>query len=184
MAWTTDLVTMTRILINDVLLPQKHADSYLQQVLITAGIIVSNDVELQYNYVFDIANLTISPDPVISGDVIVQALLPLKAACIINAGQFQSSIGQAIKVRDGDSSIDTSVGFGGYRDILKLGPCNVYEKLKWQIQVSNVASSVGGLIIGAYRPAGEDGQYSIGYFYDRFAAAIANPRTRIFDYPR
>ena len=121
MAWTDDLVLMTRVLLNDLTEPYRQSDAQLQRTIVCAGILVTKDVTLSQVYSFDITNLTIMPDPVASGDTVAQALLPLKAACIVNQGQFQQALGQGIKVRDGDSMVDTSVSFRGYRDILEHG---------------------------------------------------------------
>ena len=133
MAWTTDLVLMERVLISDLNSPQVYTDEYLQRVLVTAGFLVDAEVTFAYDYAYDINLLTIVPDPVISEDSDFVALVPLKAACILIQGAFKQALGQGIKVRDGDSAIDTSVSFRGYRDILELGPCAAYEKLKWSL---------------------------------------------------
>jgi len=145
MTWNTDLVTMLRVLTNDLSTPQKRSDTFLRQSIIAAGLISSQEVEYLNVYVFNFDTLSITPDPVISGDSAFQALVPLKAACILNQGDFQTGLGQAIKVRDGDSAIDTSVGFRGFRDIIQLGPCAVYEQLRWRLTASNGAKVVGAV---------------------------------------
>lgn len=169
MAWDTDLVTMLRVLIGDLNSPQKNADAYLKQILITAGILVSNEIDLTNDYVFDITGVTIVPDPITLGDIQIQALLPLKAACIMNQSNFLVALGQGIKVRDGDSEINTSVSFGGYKDILQLGACAAYAKLVNQLSAAS-SSLVGGAVLGAYR-APEDGAIdTVSWFYDQFSS--------------
>ena len=172
MGWTTDLVLMTRVLANDYAAPQKYDDTYLQRLLVCAGVLVKKELELPYDYAFDIANVTITPDPITVGDAVLQALLPLKAACIINTNQYVAAIGQGIRVRDGDSAIDTSVSFGGYRDILRLGPCETYRLLKWQLQAA-AASVMGGAVAGLYRAPGDDQLDTVSFFYDQFANGLA-----------
>ena len=44
MTWENDLVVMTRVLINDLNAPQKNTSTYLEQVLVTAGIIVDSEI--------------------------------------------------------------------------------------------------------------------------------------------
>src|SRR5690606_34824529 len=107
-----------------------------------------------------------------SGDMVFQALVPLKAACILMQGQYVNAVGRAIKVRDGDSQIDTSVGFRGFRDILELGPCHTYEKLRWQLQAG--AGEVGGAVLGPYRPPGRSPLDTISYFYDAFVNYVGH----------
>lgn len=171
MAWTTDLVLMVRVLVSDIATPQTYTDEYIQRVLVTAGIIVDAEIPFDYDYSYDISALTISPDPVISEDSIFMALVPLKSACILTQGEFKQALGQGIKVRDGDSAIDTSVSFRGYRDILELGACAAYEKLKWSLLASGASSGngVGKAVLGPYRESGGSALSTISWYYDQFA---------------
>jgi len=166
MSWSTDLVTIVRVLVNDIALPQSYTDDYLKQVIITAGYSVDAEVEFAYTYTYDISELTISPDPMTNNDSVFIALIPLKAACILNVGEFKKALGQGIKVRDGDSSVDTSVSFRGYRDILELGPCASYNRLKWTILAS---SGVGKAVLGPYRTPTGNALSTIQWYYDQFA---------------
>ncbi len=165
MSWDADLVLMVRVLVSDIASPQTYTDEYLERVLITAGIIVDAEFPFDYDYSYDISALTISPDPVTSEDSVFMALVPLKAACILVQGEFKQALGQGIKVRDGDSAIDTSVSFRGYRDILELGPCAAYEKLKWSLLAS---SGVGKAVLGPYRVPGGSALDTISWYYDQF----------------
>jgi hypothetical protein len=179
-AWTTDLVLMVRVLISDLSEPQTYADEYLERVLVTAGIMVDAEFPFSYDYTYDIGALTISPDPVTSADNIFMALVPLKAACILTQGEFKQALGQGIKVRDGDSAIDTSVSFRGYRDILELGPCAAYDKLKWSILATGEASGggVGKAVFGPYREPDGDAFTTISWYYDQFVVSDVGRRDR------
>lgn len=179
MSWDVDMVTMVRVLMKDGTVPYKYADEYLKQVIICAGFQVRQDIVLPYDYVFDLSALTITPDPMTSDDAVAIALLPLKAACILSQGEYIAATGRAIRVRDGDSQIDTSAGFKGFRDILELGPCLAYDKLRWRIQASS-ATAIGA-IVGAFRIPGEGWTYSIPAMYDRWSYSITNPRQRTDD---
>jgi len=183
MAWTTDLVLMVRVLISDISTPQTYTDEYLERVLITAGIMVDAEFPFSYDYTYDISALTISPDPVTSTDNIFMALVPLKAACILTQGEFKQALGQGIKVRDGDSAIDTSVSFRGYRDILELGPCAAYEKLKWTLLASGATGSGGGVgkaVLGPYRIPDGDALSTISWYYDNLMDFTINGRINRF----
>lgn len=175
MAWNTDLVLMVRVLVSDLDLPQTYTDEYIQRVLITAGIQVDSDFPFNFAYVYDISNLTIVPDPVTSVDSSFMALIPLKAACILTQGEFKQALGQGIKVRDGDSAIDTSVSFRGYRDILELGPCAAYEKLKWSLLAS---SGIGKAVLGPHRIPGGSALSTISWYYDQFTITNNGRRDR------
>jgi hypothetical protein len=178
MAWDTDLVLMTRVLISDITAPQKYSDEYLQRVLVTAGIIVDAKVTFPYDYTYDISEITISPDPVTSEDSAFMALVPLKSACIITQGEFKQALGQGIKVRDGDSAIDTSVSFRGYRDILEFGPCAAYQRLEWSLLASGGNGLVGKAVFGPFRESGGTGLNTISWYYDWFSGAINGRRDR------
>ncbi len=181
MTWDVNLVLMLRVLINDLNAPQTNTDAYLQRILVAAGIYVNSQIELPEDYVYDIDAITIVPDPLVSEDTISEALMPLKAACIMNQGDFQKAIGQGIKVRDGDTAIDTSVGFRGYKDILELGPCAAYDKLLWDLQRIN-ADSVGAslnAVMGVFREPNSISPDldSISFYFDSFASVLRDSRT-------
>lgn len=180
MAWTTDLVLMTRVIVSDLTLPQTYSDEYIQRVLITAGIQVDAEFPFPFNYVYDISALTIVPDPVVSIDSSFMGLIPLKASCILTQGEFRQALGQGIKVRDGDSAIDTSVSFRGYRDILELGPCQAFEKLKWSLLASGsggVSGGVGKAVLGPHRIPGGNALTTLSW-YDQFITGLKSRRDR------
>lgn len=179
MTWKDNLVLTVRVLIGDINAPQKNTDEELQRIIIAAGLLTQIEIDLPNDYVFDISAIEITPDPVVKKDLISQAILPLKAACLINQSNFQGAIGQGIKVRDGDSQIDTSVSFRGYRDILELGPCAAYEKLKWQLQASG-SSLAGGAILSPFRGENDSAIKTISFFYDSFASSVHNNHRRRF----
>jgi len=174
MAWTTDLVLMVRVLISDLDAPQTHTDEYIERVLITAGIIVDSEISFSYDYTYSISDITITPDPVVSEDSVFMALVPLKAACIMIQGAFKAALGQGIKVRDGDSAIDTSVNFRGYRDIIELGPCASYARLKWSLIASGATTGggVGKAVLGPYRSPDNGSLNTIEWYYDWLAVNI------------
>ena len=176
MAWDTDLVMMVKALDGAIGAPPEY-DEWLKYTIVAAGILVSKEIELAREYVFDIVTPAITPDPVIEGDTVAQALLPLKAACMLQQIDFRRALRQGIKVRDGDSAIDTSVTFRGYRDILELGPCAAYERLRWQIQAS--AAGAVGAVLGPNRAPGEWAPDTISWFYDGLAGSLSGVRRRV-----
>lgn len=178
MTWDTDLVLMTRVLVSDINAPQTYTDEYIQRVLITAGIIVDSEIAFGSTYAYDISALTIAPDPVVGNDAIFMALVPLKSACILTQGEFKQALGQGIKVRDGDSAIDTSVSFRGYRDILELGPCASYDKLKWSLLASGSTGIVGKAVLGPHRAPGGNALSTISWYYDQFVTGNSGRRDR------
>jgi hypothetical protein len=137
--WQDSLVPMVRALINDMDSTQ-FTDERVETSIVVAGVIVGNEYSFPTDYSFDIVDIDISPDP--SADKVFVALVGLKAACILNTNQYQQGVQQGIRVRDGSSEVDTTSGFAGYKDILKLGPCGTYEKLVDQLRAQR--SMMGG----------------------------------------
>lgn len=181
MSWEVDLTLMVRVLVNDINTPQTYTDEYIKRVIITSAIIVDSEVTFPYDYSYDLSALTITPDPVVNDDATFMALVPLKSACILTQGEFKKALGQGIKVRDGDSAIDTSVSFRGYRDILEFGPCASYEKLKWSLLASgqaNGGNGVGKAVLGPYRTPGGSTSLTIAWYYDQFAIGGTGRRDR------
>ncbi len=132
MAWELSLVIMTRELIGDTDSSNYvYTDARVQSAIVTAAIISSQEYTYINSYIFDLETPEITPDPtdISTYDQAAIALFSLKAACILNMNSYQSSVKNGIKVRDGDSEVDTTGGFKGFQDILKLGPCASYEKV-------------------------------------------------------
>lgn len=138
--WQNVMTLMTRHLINDLGGTEVYEDNRIQQAIILAGIIVSQEYDFSEDYIFDFEGLDITPDPVSESDNAAIALITLKTACIMNINQIQSSVKTGIRIKDGDSSVDTTAGFGGYSDILKNGPCATYKSL---IEKTNISASMG-----------------------------------------
>lgn len=167
MAWNTTLVTMVRHLIGDLEITPKYSDARIQMSIVVAGSLAAQDYSFDIDYTFDFDTPNISPDPTLDKEAM--ALFSLKAACILNLNNYQTAVGTAIKVRDGDSQIDTTGSFGGYRDILTLGPCASYTKLLNTLKQNN-SMLAGRAVIspGTSEEAISYGRNHIHNFFDYF----------------
>lgn len=180
MAWQTTLVTMVRNIINDLGTTETYDDNRIEEAIVISGIFVSQDYLLTTSYTFDVDAISIIPDPVVNFDPIAIALFTLKASCMLSLNSYQTAIKGGIRVRDGDSEVDTTTGFGGYRDLLKLGPCGAYSNLLQVLsrrRSSNVGKAVGTplnhwdhlLPPFGYGPTGDGYNRS---FFDSFCAGM------------
>lgn len=151
MAWNDIIVPMVRNLIGDVGDNPKYADDRIEQAIVTAGLIVTNEYEFSANYTFDFTTAEISPDPTEPEtlDNAFVALVALKAACILSINSYQTAVTGGIKVVDDGSSIDTTSGFKGYSDIVALGPCASYNKLLQSLSVKQGMNN-GKAVLGPY----------------------------------
>ena len=184
MTWDVDLVLMVRVITND-LNGTNRSDEEIQRTLVASCILVQQDIDLAYDYACDINALTITPDPVVVGDMTAQALLPLHAACLINQGDYRCAVSCGAKVRDGDSQVDTTAAFKGYKDILELGPCAGYAALRDSINRGNSpttsrSGNVGKAVYSPFRKGLGQGAIigsTVGW-YDEFCKTISHRRRR------
>ena len=152
MAWETTLVTMVRAIIGDMSASPTYTDARIQTALATAGLIVAQEYPHFTNeYSFDLATPDITPDPTDTNtlDQEAMALFSLKASCMLNLNTYQTAVGAGIKVRDGDSEVDTTGSFRGYQDIIKLGPCASYTKLLESLTIKK-SMGLGGAVFSPY----------------------------------
>ena len=149
MAWTTDMVTILRYIIDDVDSTQTYADSRLETLIVTAAQLTKEDVTFSKTYTLNIASATISPDPTddTRDDGFIN-LVCLKAACLLAGAEFKTEASKGIMVRDGSASIDTrgvSQSKKDWRDHI----CENYAKAERDFKTGN--SKVGEAIVGPYR---------------------------------
>ena len=170
MAWQTTLVTMVRHLVNDLGGSNEFDESRIRESIVVAGIIVSQEYSFDHDYTFDLDSVDISPDPVSKNDNAAVALISLRSACMLDTNKYQSAVKNGVRIREGDSQIDTTGSFQGYRDILQSGPCGSYKKLLSDLSHKK-SMSLGGAVMTpithidlSYSNHGADG---LRYFFDR-----------------
>lgn len=148
MAWKDNLTLIVRHFINDTEMPYNFDDARIQQAIVIGGLMSSREYDYQQEYIFDIIDLTISPDPTSSEtyDAVAIALFTLKASCIISTNQHQNAVKTGLRIRDGDSEIDTTSGLRGYSDLLKIGPCAMYKEMLEKLK-NNRIGTMGSAIV-------------------------------------
>lgn len=170
------LISIVRTLIGDFSSTEIFDDERIQIALAVAGIIVSRETSLGRDYEFDTVFGDITPDPVDEGDYDAVALFALKAACILNQNQYMSGVRAGIRVRDGSSEVDTTGSFGGYKDILNMGPCASYMALLKKITI-NSSGAGGRAVLSPYSSGGGGcvpyrAEYaSASHFFDQYLGA-------------
>ena len=158
MAWKTEVVPVLRVLVDDLGTTQSFTDLILVKKLVAAAmkLIVVADWTVAYATVADDGdgtNWDITPDPTTSvggaDDKDFVGLLLLRAQCDHIKQKYISSATNAIRVRDGSTAVDTSVGGGSFKGLLERGsPCEDYETALRDYQAGNG---------GAYRVLGNFG---------------------------
>lgn len=172
MAWNAEMVTILRVMINDLDTPYKFTDNRLEQVIVAATQIVNSDAagKFSFEYIGDIINLTITPDPTdrTSGtrDDDYVTLTLLKAACFIdNCNARDAARKGGISIREWNTSLDTKGLFAAAIALLQSdkGYCQQYDEALFQYLASN--SSVGAGVFGPFRLIYNAYNASAGFTY-------------------
>jgi hypothetical protein len=148
MPWKIDLVLMLRSIIGD-LDKSKFTDERLKQILVVGAYNVLNDADFSETYTVNVAEISISPDPISQSDTDFTTLTVYKSACILLGSEVKTEAANAISIKDGPSAIDlrgvTANLTNLYKDL-----CAKYEELLSTYQYNNTL--VGQAILGPYSP--------------------------------
>ena len=131
-----------------------YSDFRLQAVLLSAGHLLLREVSFDNDYVINIGASSILPDPSSPEDVSFINLLALRGAVLVTGSEWKSGASQAIVIKDGPSTIDTSKG----ADALK-------ERAQWVLDLYTNAKNqyVSGNSIGSCIVSGPIGYWGTGY---------------------
>jgi hypothetical protein len=148
MPWKIDLVLMLRSIIGD-LDKAKFTDERIKQILVVGAYNVLNDADFSETYTVNVAEISISPDPISESDTDFSTLTVYKSACILLGSEVKTEAANAISIKDGPSAIDlrgvTANLTNLYNDL-----CAKYDALLKTYQYNNTL--VGQAILGPYSP--------------------------------
>ena len=148
MPWKIDLVLMLRSIIGD-LDKAKFTDERIKQILVVGAYNVLNDADFSETYTVNVAEISISPDPISESDTDFSTLTVYKSACILLGSEVKTESANAISIKDGPSAIDlrgvTANLTNLYNDL-----CAKYDALLKTYQYNNTL--VGKAILGPYSP--------------------------------
>ncbi len=140
-AVSSSLVTMLRVVVNDITSPQAFTDGRLEQIIVVSAHYVKEESDFTQSYVVDIANETITPDPIATStkDDIFTNLLILKSACFVDESNFRTRAAAAgIKAKCGPAMLETLDHIKGFQILLEQGPCKAYQDTRMQYQLGNL----------------------------------------------
>jgi len=139
-SWEDVMISLFRTATNDWSAPQRNDDLTIKRQLVLSASEVYTMAKavmpFSCEYTFNVDagsgnNWDIVPDPIYGcKDPNFVNLWLLKAQCDNSRSSFSSVAANAIKIKDGDSSIDTSAGINGYKALLEAdgGPCDQFSK--------------------------------------------------------
>jgi len=147
--WSDYMIPLIKAEINDLGTTQRYTDLEIRKKLVVAAAQLDFMADMydvfDYDYCTTIdagdgTNWNISPDPIYtSKDVNFVNLWVLKFLCNDAQSSLSNATSNAIKIKDGDSSIDTSAGFNGYKQLLDSdnGPCQAFQAAWKQLLFSD-----------------------------------------------
>lgn len=141
MSWQIELPIIVRTLINDMENSPTYTDDRLQQTIVVAAQYVNREMNFDRNYIVDLNNLAITPDPteVNNRDEDFIGFLCLRTACFLDQSTFRTkAAAEGIRTRLGPADISVAGNLRGYQTILEVGPCGMYDKLKLEYEIGNI----------------------------------------------
>lgn len=151
MTWQDHLITVVRVLINDLDSPYEYTDERILQVVAVAARYVQFDVNLDYVYTIDVVNSNITPDPVANKDDIFLSLIGLKAACIFDQSTFRTRAAlEGITTKLGPASLSLGGSLSGWQAIIDHGACALYNELTehWDVKNATAIAAVLSPFVG------------------------------------
>ena len=103
--WASDIITLLRVLIDDVD-ATTYTNARLTDVVVVAAHFISREINFDYEYIVDIPSQTMNVDP----DADFKNFAALKAAILILNAELKSMTKTALTIKDGPSTIETGRG--------------------------------------------------------------------------
>ena len=159
MAWYTNSLTTLRVLIQDMTAPYTYNDDDLITIMCSAASLIAGEITLQYAYIIDTSNLSITPDPYVIRDTGFETLIAYKSACLIGIGDSKKNASNAITVKDAGASINMT-GAAVYTLKWSDSVCLQYEKIKQSYQLGqyvigdSISTPYGGIDSSSYHRRG------------------------------
>lgn len=146
MYWQTEIPIIVRSLIND--FDNTYSNQRIIQLVTVAAKYVLLDLTLDQEYSIDVVNNLITPDPCDddSRDETFISFVALRASCFLDQSTLRTKAAtEGIKTALGPASLQVSGNLAGYKTVLDVGPCSIYEHLKQQHNIGN-ASAISAVL--------------------------------------
>jgi hypothetical protein len=143
MYWKIEIPLIIRNLINDLASTPTYSDDRLEQLTVIAAQYVITEVNLDIAYATNVVEVSISPDPSDPSvrDIDFIGLVALKAACLLDQSTFRTkAAAEGLRAALGPASLSVTGTLAGYRDILNMGPCKLYDQLVIDHNIGNATA--------------------------------------------
>lgn len=164
MSISPSMITMVRVLIND-LAASDYNDCRLEQTIVVAASLVQQDLGIT-TYTIDIEGQNITPNPVSTGDAGFVNLVVLKTGCIIDQGSLRTRAALVgLSARCGPASLTTGGALEGYKTLVDLGVCKLYKDMLLDYKLhGNGGTGLCHAILSPFISADFDPQAFIPYY--------------------
>jgi hypothetical protein len=143
MSWQNEMILVVRTLIDDLGPVYKYTDLRIKQSIIVAAKYVQFDVVIEPEFIIDVVNMTITPDPTLDeiNNQIFISLTCLKAACLIDQSNYRNKVGvEGIRAALGPASLQVTGSLAGWKAILDHGACAAYAAFTEHWDVANATA--------------------------------------------
>jgi len=143
MFWQIEIPIIIRSLINDLADPPTYTDERILQLAVVAAQYVTMEVNLDKEYNIDIVSIDITPDPSdpATRDTDFIGFVAMKASCLLDQSTFRTkAAGEGLRAALGPASLSVTGTLAGYKDILNMGPCKLYDQLVMDHNIGNATA--------------------------------------------
>jgi hypothetical protein len=140
MYWQFEIPVIVRSIIGDFTDPPTYSDDRINQIAIVASQYIVSEITLNKQYIVDIRNSSITPDPSdpASRDSDFISFWGLKTACMMDQSSLRTrALSAGIRTSLGSAVLDIDPNMDGYKLLLENGPCKVYDKLRLEYNIGN-----------------------------------------------
>jgi hypothetical protein len=143
---SAEIRTIVRALINDPAPPDAsnvYSDTKIDDLISVAARYVVIDLNLDQEYKIDVTTNVITPDPTDtnSRDEDFISFVALRASCFLDQSTYRTKAAtEGIRAGLGPAQLNVSGNLSGYKNIIDIGPCGVYEYLKQQHNIGNATA--------------------------------------------
>jgi hypothetical protein len=140
MSWQIEIPIIVRSLIGD--FDEAYSEDRIIQTITVAAKYIAIDLNLNTEYIINVVDKDISPDPCAQNtrDEDFISFVALRTACFLDQSSFRTkALTEGIKTRLGPAELDISGNLNGFKTLLEIGPCALYENLKQQYNIGNAS---------------------------------------------
>lgn len=134
--WQQQMTIVVRSLIND-LDSSTYDDGRIQQMIVVSSQLLKTEIDFLNTYTINIAQISISPDPVDNLDDGFITLVSMKAAILILLGELKLLAGNNVRVQDASASIDMTQSY--------VASKNLYDQLCKDFDKAKISYVLGNL---------------------------------------